>query len=473
MKHLRSILAGILLALWCLTSVPIVFAQQGTPRMAAPVLLPDGAADCSSLGLFFANDTNTGMVRTAADTIGFCAGGALRASLSTTAWTQPLLVGGTGTTSTLTLRSTSGVGAAGADIIFQVGNNGATEAERITNAGNFIFGAGSAGTNAVNVHVFGASTAPTTSPADVVQLWAADIAGAGTFGLNIRDEGGNLFKFGNGQILTPDGTVSLPSVAFGSETGTGLFRNTGGSIISFSINGFVNFEIRNGNIDINTGNLRFLSNTAEIRIGASSDVVLLREAAQVLAQRNGVNAQTFRGYGTFTDASNYERWALSATGGTGITLAAETAGTGGDNLSLTLTPAGTGNVTTAIGAGGIFQVGSTLRFAVTDGAAGTGTRLRTAQATAPTCTTNCGTTPSVAGSDTAMVVTLGTGTPASPVTVTFNGTWATAPACTAANRTTAANSISRVDSTTTTAVVYFLAGPTASDLVALTCLGVS
>ena len=48
---------------------------------------------------------------------------------------SPLIVGGTTTTSTLTLRTTSGVGASGADIIFQVGNAGATEAMRILNSG--------------------------------------------------------------------------------------------------------------------------------------------------------------------------------------------------------------------------------------------------------------------------------------------------------------------------------------------------
>lgn len=53
----------------------------------------------------------------------------------TTQITDPLVIGGTGTTSALTLRSTSGVGAAGADIIFQVGNNGATEGMRLNNAG--------------------------------------------------------------------------------------------------------------------------------------------------------------------------------------------------------------------------------------------------------------------------------------------------------------------------------------------------
>jgi hypothetical protein len=49
---------------------------------------------------------------------------------------SPTHTGGATTTSTLTLQSTSGVGTPGADIIFKVGNNGATEAIRILNSGN-------------------------------------------------------------------------------------------------------------------------------------------------------------------------------------------------------------------------------------------------------------------------------------------------------------------------------------------------
>ncbi len=45
------------------------------------------------------------------------------------------LIGGTGTTDDLILRTTSGVGASGADMIFQVGSNGGTEAMRILNSG--------------------------------------------------------------------------------------------------------------------------------------------------------------------------------------------------------------------------------------------------------------------------------------------------------------------------------------------------
>jgi hypothetical protein len=48
----------------------------------------------------------------------------------------PIIIGGTGTTSTLTLKPTSGVGANGSDIIFQVGNNGSLEAMRIDDTGN-------------------------------------------------------------------------------------------------------------------------------------------------------------------------------------------------------------------------------------------------------------------------------------------------------------------------------------------------
>lgn len=53
----------------------------------------------------------------------------------TTSITDPLVIGGTGTGSTLSLQSTSGVGAT--DYInFLVGNNGATEGMRVTHSGN-------------------------------------------------------------------------------------------------------------------------------------------------------------------------------------------------------------------------------------------------------------------------------------------------------------------------------------------------
>ncbi len=62
-----------------------------------------------------------------------------------TSFTTPLVLGGTGTTSTLSLQTTSGVGTTNADMIFKVGNNGATEAARILNNGRMGVGTASPG----------------------------------------------------------------------------------------------------------------------------------------------------------------------------------------------------------------------------------------------------------------------------------------------------------------------------------------
>lgn len=80
----------------------------------------------------------------------------------------------------------------------------------------------------------------------------------------------------------------------------------------------------------------------------ANDVIIARDAADVLALRRSTNAQTMRVYGTYTDASNYVRASLGATS-TSVTLSAETAGTGADDVSISLNPAGTG----VVGIGGL------------------------------------------------------------------------------------------------------------------------
>lgn len=59
----------------------------------------------------------------------------------------------------------------------------------------------------------------------------------------------------------------------------------------------------------------------------STDLKLVREAANVLAMRNGTAAQSLRLYGTYTDASNYERFRLAADTA-GVYIIADRAGTG-------------------------------------------------------------------------------------------------------------------------------------------------
>jgi hypothetical protein len=59
-------------------------------------------------------------------------------------------------------------------------------------------------------------------------------------------------------------------------------------------------------------------------------------AAHQLEQRNSTNAQTFRIYGTYTDASNYRRLFLSSTTAGAFTLGVEGAGTGASGNTLTV-----------------------------------------------------------------------------------------------------------------------------------------
>jgi len=56
--------------------------------------------------------------------------------------------------------------------------------------------------------------------------------------------------------------------------------------------------------------------------------------------------------------------------------------------------------------------------------------IGTSQPTAPTCTSGCGATPTIVGTDSVMTLTMGaTGTPTSGFVITFNQAWSAMPAC--------------------------------------------
>lgn len=70
----------------------------------------------------------------------------------------------------------------------------------------------------------------------------------------------------------------------------------------------------------------FSSSTTDAT-NANGDTKLCRDAAGIFAQRNGTNAQTFRLYNTYTDASNYERLAIGWAANV-VSIKPENAGTG-------------------------------------------------------------------------------------------------------------------------------------------------
>jgi len=128
------------------------------------------------------------------------------------------------------------------------------------------------------------------------------------------------------------------------------------------------FTLYTGNSQFVMGNIGSISwtNSGDSYAG-TQDLYIYRDVANTLALRNSTSAQTFNGYYSYTDVSNYQRWALK-TAASSIEIAAESAGTGASNIDVKLTPKGTGNVS--------FPGGVLLKTtaALTDGAgASTGT----------------------------------------------------------------------------------------------------
>jgi len=117
-----------------------------------------------------------------------------------------------------------------------------------------------------------------------------------------------------------------------------VLSQTNGSVLSYGSNN-VSLGVAATTIT-SPGGFQFAVQDSEVRLnstfafgwtsgntGAANDLLIRRDAANTLAQRNGVNAQAFNLYNTYTDASNYERgfmkWSANQ-----LNIGAEAAGTG-------------------------------------------------------------------------------------------------------------------------------------------------
>lgn len=210
-------------------------------------------------------------------------------------------------------------------------------------------------TDSVDVFLYPAS-APTSPSAQL--RFIPTINGSAVPGLAIT---GSIS--GNG-VLTGTYLTGFDGVnSFGGNNLAGFcgFGPAGGA------NTFALYSNANSQISFGNG-FTTLGSTHNFGWGSTSttstiapDTVLTRDAANTLAQRNGTNAQTFRIYNTFTDASNYERAALQWSGNA-LQFITEGAGTGsGRNIGIYPT----GNVSTAVGFttnGIIIQAGTQLIF---------------------------------------------------------------------------------------------------------------
>lgn len=169
-------------------------------------------------------------------------------------------------------------------------------------------------------------------------------------GYGITDGGGGG---GGGSGMAIDGLIT------GATAGRLLYVGIGGvlaqhaglsyddSISTLEVSGSNNFIFRvtgtggnylninpNGTISTGTVGTTFMSNGvsawASVTAGSFSlqgDVNLARDAANILAMRNGANPQSFRLYNTFADSSNYERVTVGWVSNV-FTISSGSAGTG-------------------------------------------------------------------------------------------------------------------------------------------------
>ena len=204
---------------------------------------------------------------------------------------------------------------------------------------------------------FTGGTATTTKPQVLIEptgttstAWSTSGTGIGVnaasgFAGNLLDlqvNGSRAASVSSTLASFPQGNATnTPGIAFIGATSYGI--GTDGSNLALYANSVKGLNISPSVFQFRipaTYEFAWSSSTAN---NGGADLSFFRDAADTLAQRRTTNAQTSRVYGTYTDASNYVRAALSSTS-TAVTLAAETAGTGADDIPLNLTAAGTGTV---------------------------------------------------------------------------------------------------------------------------------
>lgn len=123
------------------------------------------------------------------------------------------------------------------------------------------------------------------------------------FADNANDVGGSANRARNiywgTQTLGPDGSVGTPAYSFASATNHGITKiNTNILAICMAGNERFRFNTSAGYLVVPSDYSYTWSSTTDS--SGSPDVLLARDAAATLAQKNGANAQTFRVYGTTT-----------------------------------------------------------------------------------------------------------------------------------------------------------------------------
>lgn len=221
---------------------------------------------------------------------------------------------------------------AGGDLLYIVDDPAGTPVSKKITVSDLFLGATpitvAGGTVAVSTPVFQAAQtwndAGVTFHADDINI--TNTASAATSTVLRRRVGGSsvfeMLRTGRMTILAPnDGDPFLYETRSGNRFGIGYFNNG----LTFGKYSSPTVYVTETKLQIQSAGILCWPSSGW---SGTADLVLLRDAANVLALRNGTNAQTNRLYGTYTDGSNYRRLTTTMSTSGVAEIKPEGAGTG-------------------------------------------------------------------------------------------------------------------------------------------------
>lgn len=232
---------------------------------------------------------------------------------------------------------------------------------------------GSAGALVANGGALGTPSSGTLTSCTGLPV-STGVSGLGT---NVAASLANSLSASGTLVTSSSGVVSLAGAFPGiycTDSSRGVLRAAQGfyvdyaNIITFRSGAYVDrVSLDTGALNLHSTMLLGWSSAAA---GATADVSVARDAANVLAQRNGTNAQALRVYNTFTSSTNHERatisWATNI-----LSIGTEKGSGGGTARAMQLVTDGTSRVNIgAAGELGLYGVTAVAR-ATTAGAAST------------------------------------------------------------------------------------------------------
>jgi len=230
--------------------------------------------------------------------------------------TSNKIIGGSTTTSDLTLQTTSGIGATGADMHFLVGNNGATEAMTILNSGNVGIGT-TAPTGKLDIQGLAVNDLPTYSAEFLLDTGWTSTDWTGDFATGWTHTTGNTTVLSQSKVAvnatkyqiayTVTGrTAGSFTIGFGGQsnagiTATGAWGPTTSSTANLTITPTTDF---NGKIIISIKSITDISNPL-VNLKSSDGTARIEMRANTATGNTfiGVGAGRYNTTGTYNTAN--------------------------------------------------------------------------------------------------------------------------------------------------------------------------